>query len=97
MLSFIDTSFVVKKNKEFVVYIPWDIPLSIYYKFEYQVINFIILVSSSHDLSFYFEDNPAKPPYKIAEIYDSRQKYTYPFKFTYWVTNDIFWEHNLLE
>lgn len=96
-MFFADTSCLIKKNGEFMVYVPLWMSDSQFYKYEFQGVTFRLLISSSNDLSYYFEDNPTKPKYKIVELYDSRKKYAYPFKFTYWVPNDIFWEYHLLE
>ncbi len=97
-MSFADTSCSINKNEEFIIYIPlWGTSNSQFYMDEVQGIRFRLLISSSNDLSFYFEDNPAKPNFKILELYDRRKKYKYPFEFTYWTTTDIFWESYLLE
>jgi hypothetical protein len=92
-----DTSCLIKKNEEFVVYIPLRQYDAWFDKYEFQGIEFRLFISCSNDLSFYFEDNPNKPIIKISEGNDHVKKYAYPFEFTYWVTNDVFWEDHLLE
>jgi hypothetical protein len=99
-MSFADTSCLIKKNAEFMVYIPLWMSDSQFYKDEFQSVHFRLLISSTSDLSFYFEDNPSQtqiPKYEIMELYDNRKKYTYPFEFTYWPSTGLFWEHYLLE
>jgi hypothetical protein len=96
-MFFADTSCLIKKNEEFIVYVPMWMPDSHFYKNESQGVKFSILISSSNDLSFYFEDNPTKPEYRIRGLNNGKKKYTYPFEFTYWVSNGIFFEHHLLE
>lgn len=99
-MSFADTSCLIKKNEEFLVYVPILMPYSQFYWDEFQGVYFRLLISSSSDLSFYFEDNPTQtqiPKYTTMDVYDNRKKYTYPFEFTYWVTTGFFWEQHLLE
>lgn len=93
----VDTSCLIKINGEFIVYIPLRLYDAWFNKYEFQGIEFRLLISSTHDLSFYFEDNPNKPWFNISEGNDKVKKYGYPFEFTYWVTNDVFWEDHLLE
>jgi hypothetical protein len=96
-MFFADTSCLIKKNEEFIVYVPLWMSDSQFYKNEFQGVTFSILISSSNDLSFYFEDNPTKPQYKILGLNNGKKEYTYPFEFTYWVSNGIFFEYHLLE
>lgn len=96
-MFFADTSCMIKKNEEFIVYIPLRQYDAWFDKYEFQGIQFRLFISSSNDLTFYFEDNPNKPRIKISEGNDHVRKYAYPFEFTYWVTNDVFWEDHLLE
>lgn len=96
-MFFDDTSRVIKKNEEFLVHIAQFVPNSEFYKYEYQAIQFQLLISSSNDLSFYFESNPAKPIYKMRGINEGKKEYGYPLEFTYWTTTDLFWERYLLE
>lgn len=99
-MSFADTICLIKKNEEVMIYIPLWKSVSQFYEYEFQGVRFRLLISSSSDLSFYFEDNPTQtqmPRYKIMDFYDNRNTYTYPFEFTYWVTTGFFWEQHLLE
>jgi hypothetical protein len=96
-MFFADTSCLIKKNEEFIVYVPLWMSDSQFYQNEFQGIKFRILISSSNDLSFYFEDNPTKPKYKTLGLNNGKKEYAYPFEFTYWVSNGIFFEHHLLE
>jgi hypothetical protein len=91
-----DSSRVIKKNEEFIVSL-YELSFEEFYAYEFQGVNLQLLISSSQDLSFYFEDNPNKPWFERSEGNDHRKKYAYPFEFTYWVTNDVFWEDHLLE
>lgn len=94
----VDTSRLIKKNEEFIVSTGWSISMERFYKYEFQGVRFQILISSSHNLSFYFENNPNKPWFKRTSIGNNNRKiYAYLFEFTYWVPNDIFWEDHLLE
>lgn len=97
IFDFVDTSRLIKQNEEFIAPLLSWISLAQFYAYEFQGVKFQILISSPNDLSFYFEDNPNKPWFKISEGNDNVKKYAYPFQFTYWVTNDIFWEDHLLE
>lgn len=94
-----DTSRVIKKNEEFIIRInPLDYN-SQFHKYEYQGFKFQLLISSSSDLSFYFEGNPSKPKYKkiILEDNNGGQIFGYPLEFIYWTSTGFFWEHYLLE
>jgi hypothetical protein len=94
--DFADSSRIIKKNEEFIALLS-DLSLEEFYAYEFQGVKLQILISSSNDLSFYFEDNPNKPWFRNTEGNDHKKKYAYPFQFTYWVTNDVFWEDHLLE
>ena len=96
-MFFADTSCLIKKNEEFIVYVDLWMPDSQFYNNESQGVKFSILISSSNDLSFYFEDNPTKPKYKTLGLNNGKKEYAYPFEFSYWVSNGIFFEHHLLE
>jgi hypothetical protein len=96
-MFFADTSCLIKKNEEFIVYVDLWMPDSQFYKNDSQGVKFRILISSSNDLSFYFEDNPTKPTYKILGLNNGKKEYAYPFEFTYLVSNGIFFEQHLLE
>ena len=94
--DFADSSRVIKKNEEFIVTTsPW-ITLEQFYAYEFQGFKLQIIISSPNDLSFYFEDNPNKPRFEMSDRFNQK-KYGYPFEFSYWVTNDVFWEDHLLE
>ena len=92
-----DTSRTIKRNEEFMVYVPLRMTNSAFYLHEFQGIQFQVLISSSNDLSFYFESNPAKPIYKMRGINEGKKEYGYPLEFTYWATTGLFWERYLLE
>ncbi len=92
----VDTSYLIKKNEEFLVYVPIWMSNSMFYAYEFQGITFKLLISSPADLSDYFKEKPDKPWFWKCSIPNSQDGYKYPLEFTYWTPCDIFWEHDIL-
>jgi hypothetical protein len=94
-----DTSRVVKSNEEFVLHMGQFMPNSLFYQYEYQAINFQILISSSNDLSGYYKPSPTIPRYiqKLFVDHDGIKKYGYPLEFVYSTSTGFFCENYLLE
>lgn len=93
-----DTSRLIKKGEVFAIRVPcWIMPESKFREYEYLRVNFELMMSTSNDLSFYFESNPSKPKYESQYMNDGTKAYYYPLGFTYLISKEFFWEHHLLE
>jgi hypothetical protein len=93
-----DTSLILNKNEELTLLIPLGYSReSRFLEYDYVCVEFWLLISAPHDLSYYFDPTPKTVYYRSRKSDDGTITYDYPLEFTYWIPNRMFFEHHLLD